>query len=66
MVNSKHIHFIGAKHVMRYLKETLDYELKYAFGGEIRLHGFTDSNWAGSAKDRKITSGCYFSMPDHA
>ena len=29
MVNPKHIHLIGAKHVMRYLKGTLDYGLRY-------------------------------------
>ena len=62
MVNPKHIHLVGAKHVMRYLKGTLDYGLRYASNGEIRLHGFTDSDWAGSAKDRKRTSGCFFSL----
>ena len=30
MVNPKHIHLVGAKHVMRYLKGTLDYGLRYA------------------------------------
>ena len=29
IVNPKHIHLIGAKHVMRYLKGTLDYGLRY-------------------------------------
>ena len=62
MVNPKHIHLIGAKHVMRYLKGTLDYGLRNASSGEIRLHGLTDSDWAGSAKDRKRTSRCCFSM----
>ena len=58
MVNPKHIHLIGAKHVMRYLKGTLDYLLNYASSGEIKLHGYTDSDWGGSPKDRKITSRC--------
>ena len=56
MVNPKHIHLVGAKHVMRYLKGTLDYGLRYASNGEIKLHGFTDSDWARSAKYRKRTS----------
>ena len=30
MVNPKHIHLVGEKHVMRYLKGTLDYGLRYA------------------------------------
>ena len=44
MVNPKHIHLIGAKHVMRYLKGNLDYGLIYAYSGVIRLHGITDSD----------------------
>ena len=62
MVNLEHIHLVGAKHVMRYLKGTLDYGIRYASNGKIRLHGFTDSNWEGSAKDRKSTSRCCFSL----
>ena len=42
MVNPRHILLVGAKHVMRYLKGTLDYGLKYASNGEIGLHKFTD------------------------
>ena len=49
MVNPKHIHLIGSKHVMRYLKGTLDYGIRYASNGEIILHGFTDSDWEGSS-----------------
>ena len=35
MVNTKHIHLIGEKHVMRYIKGTLYYGLRYASNGEI-------------------------------
>ena len=42
MVNPKHIHLIGAKHVMRYLKGTLDYGLKYTSSEEIKLHGYAN------------------------
>ena len=41
MVNHKHIPLVGAKHVMRYLKGTLDFGLIYALDGKIILHGFT-------------------------
>ena len=34
MVNLVHIHIAGEKHVMRYLKGTLDYGLIYASNGE--------------------------------
>ena len=49
-------HFIGEKHVMRYLKRTLDYWPIYESSGELKLHGYTDSDWGRIAKDRKITS----------
>ena len=62
MVNPRHIHLVGEKHVMRYLKGTLDYGLKYASDGEIILQGFTYSYWVGSVEDRKSTSGCCFSL----
>ena len=62
MVNPIHIHIVGAKHVMRYLKGTLDYGLRYASNDKIELHGFTYSYWEGSAKYRKRTSGCFFSL----
>ena len=29
---------------------------------KINLEGYVDSDWAGSAIDRKSTSRCYFSM----
>ena len=44
----------------RYLNGTLDYGLIYTSDSELRLHGFTDSDWAGSAKDKKSTLGCCF------
>ena len=62
MVNPKHIHLIGEKHVMRYLKGTLDYRIRYASSGEIKLHGYADSDWSESAKDRKSTSRCCFNL----
>ena len=61
MVNPKHIHLIGEKHVMRYLKGTLDYGLRYESNGEIMVHGFTYLDWEQCAKYIKRTSGCCFS-----
>ena len=62
MVEPRHVHLVAAKHVMRYIKGTLDYGLRYASNGEIRLHGFPDSYWEGSVEDRKSTLGCCFSL----
>ena len=51
---------ISAKHVMRYLKGTIDLGLYYGRDHDYKLYGYTDSDWAGSAADRKSTlGGCY-------
>ena len=43
-------------------KGTVDYGLKYDANQKINLEVYVDSDWAGSAIDRKSTSRCYFSM----
>ena len=53
---------ITTKHILRYLKGTVDYGLKYEANQKINLEGYEDSYWAGSAIGRKSTSRCYFSM----
>ena len=53
-------HLIVAKHVMRYLKGMIEFGLYYDRDHGYRLYGYTDSNWPGSAADRKRTScECY-------
>ena len=58
----RHVHLIVATHILRYLKGTVDYGLKYKDNQKINLEGYVDSDWSGSAVDRKSTSGCYFSI----
>ena len=58
----RHVHLMVAKHAVRYLKGTVDYGLKYEVNRKINLEGYVDSYWAGSAIDRKSTSGCCLSM----
>ena len=58
----KHVHSIAAKHILRYLRITVDYGLKYEVNQKINLEGYVDSDWEGSAIDRKRTSRCCFSM----
>jgi hypothetical protein len=62
LVEPKHVHLVAAKHVMRYLKGTLDYGLSYDGDHDFTLSGYTDSNWARSVSDMKSTSGCCFSL----
>ena len=51
-----------AKHVVRYLKATVEYGLKYDTNQKTNLQVYVDSDWEGSAIDRKITLRCDFSM----
>ena len=44
MVEPRHVHQIAAKHVMRYLKGTVDYGLSYHGDHEFRLYSYADSN----------------------
>jgi hypothetical protein len=53
---------IAAKHVLRYIHRTINYGLRYTASSDIQLHVFTDSDWAGSAEDRKSTSGMCFNL----
>jgi hypothetical protein len=62
LVELKRVHLVVAKHVMRYLKGTLDFGLCYNGDQDFKLIGYTDSDWAGSVSDRKSTSGCCFSL----
>jgi hypothetical protein len=62
MVEPRHVHWIVAKHVLRYLHGTIGYGLRYVSDGDVKLQGYTESDWAGSAVDRKSTSGCCFSL----
>ena len=66
LTNPRYVHLIAAKHILRYLKGTVDYVLKYKADQKINLEGYVDLYWAGSSIDRKRTSGCYFSMRSSA
>jgi hypothetical protein len=62
MVEPRRVHLVVEKHVLRYLKGTIDYGLRYVSDHEIILQGYTDSDWASSVTDQKSTSGCCFSL----
>ena len=62
LTNPRHVHLTATKHILRYLKGTVDYGLKYDANQKINLEGYVDSDWEGSAINRKSTSGCCFSM----
>ena len=59
MVEPRRVHWIAAKHVLRYLQGICDFGLNYVWGNGVSLAGFTDSDWAGSASDRSTSSCCF-------
>eukprot|EP00253_Pinus_taeda_P013724 PITA_13724 len=61
MVEPHHIHWIGAKNLLRYLRGTITYGLRYT-AKDVRLFGYTDVDWAGNVEDHKSTSECCFSL----
>ena len=62
MVEPRSVHWVAAKHVLRYLSGTVDFGLDYRRSEGIILVGYTDSDWASSVADRKSTSRCCFSL----
>jgi hypothetical protein len=53
LVEPRHVHLVAAKHVMRYLKGTIDHGLSYDGDHNFTLSGYIDADWAGSVSDRK-------------
>ena len=62
LTDLRNVHLIAAKHILRYLRGTIDYGLKYEANQKINLEGYVDSDWAGNATNMKSTSGCFFSL----
>ena len=61
MVDPHHIHWVDAKNLLRYLRGMITHGLRYTVGS-LRLHGYTNVDWARSVVDRKSTSGCCFTL----
>ena len=50
---------MAAKHILRYIRGTVEYGLLYECRGSVQLASFTDVDWAGCVEDRKSTSGSF-------
>lgn len=48
--------------MLRYLKGTVHYVIRYARDDELLLRGFVDSDWIGDASVAKSTSSFHFSV----
>lgn len=56
-------HFGYAKHILRYVRGTLDLKLKYQRDPLAKvLVGYADADWAGDKNDRKSVSGYVFKV----
>ena len=61
--NPRECHWVAVKHVLRYLKGTIEYELVYKKSTDnLALIGYSDADWASSPDDRRSTSGYCFSL----
>lgn len=50
------------KHVLRYIKGTIDYKLTFRKSGNVTILGHSDSDCASSKEDRKSTTGYCFTL----
>ncbi|XP_052488061.1 uncharacterized mitochondrial protein AtMg00810-like [Gossypium raimondii] len=55
-------HYKAGKRVLRYIKGTLSHGIHFSRAKELKLIGYTDSDWAGSKDDMKSTSGYSFTL----
>ncbi|KAK2444948.1 putative mitochondrial protein [Trifolium repens] len=54
-------HLNQVKRILKYVNGTCDYGMMYSHCEDSSLCGYCDADWAGSADDRKSTSGgCFF------
>ncbi|CAJ2627755.1 unnamed protein product [Trifolium pratense] len=56
------IHFQAAKRILRYVKGTVDYGIRFNQVQNFRLLGYSDSDWAGCVDDMRSTSGYCFTL----
>jgi hypothetical protein len=59
--NPKTSHLLQVKRIIKYVSGTCNYGMLYSYNASPTLVGYCDADWAGSADDRKSTSGgCFF------
>ena len=62
MTEPRQRHWVVAKHILRYLRGTITYGLRYTSSGGLFLHGYEDADWVGCLVDQKSTSRYCFSL----
>jgi hypothetical protein len=51
------VHWTVVKHILRYLRDTIDYGLRFIKDGSLLLSTFSDTDWAGNLDGRRSTGG---------
>lgn len=66
--NNNHgtVHWKAVKHILRYLRGTLNYKLRFFKGESDELVGFSDANWGSDELDRRSWTGYLFKMSNGA
>ena len=58
-------HWVAVKHLLRYLKGTIDQELHYRKCEErLQLEGYSDADWAAEKEYRRSTTGHCFKLTE--
>ena len=65
MENLSKEHFASAKRVLRYVKGTVNFGLRYKKCRKFSLVGYCHSNYGGDLVDKKSTSGAFFFLGDN-
>ncbi|GJZ39769.1 zinc finger, CCHC-type containing protein [Tanacetum coccineum] len=60
MQSPRESHYAAVKKILRYLKGTTGYGLKYRKGGNGKICGYSDSSHASDIEDRRGTTGMVF------
>ncbi|KAL6490090.1 hypothetical protein MHYP_G00004350 [Metynnis hypsauchen] len=65
LAEPKQQHWMAAKHLLRYLKGTMDQELNYRkCEKSLQLEGYSDADWAADKNNRRSTTGYCFSLTE--
>lgn len=62
MQNPRKPHLDAVRKVLRYVKTTLNYGIVFKRGGECKLAGFCDADYAGDLDSRMSTTGYVFML----
>nr|XP_034919801.1 secreted RxLR effector protein 161-like [Populus alba] len=62
MHGTSELHLRATKRILRYVKRTVSYGVKFKKCQSFKLYGFSDSDWAGSFDDMRNTSGYCFNL----